>query len=371
VYFAEVKETKKLVREKIISGIQQIGIGIRNVMEAWKWYYDVFGADIRIFEDKTVADLMLPYTGGKPQSRHAALAFNLQGGGGFEIWQFVDRTPKSPEFDIQLGDYGIYAAKIKCKDVEKTHQNFLSKQVDVVNEPQEGPDGNKSFFIKDPYGNPFQIVKGNHWYKNENKLTGGTYGAMIGVSDIDNSRRVYSGILGYDQVIYDEQGSFNDLKELPGGTSEFRRVLLTHSKPREGGFSPLLGNSNIELIQAINRAPLKIYQDRYWGDPGFIHLCFDIHGMDALKEECKNKGFDFKVDSFEKHNKKNSFDMGEAAGHFSYIEDPDGTLIEFVETHKVPVLKKLGWYINLQKRNPRKPLPNWMIKALSFNRVKF
>ena len=33
--------------------------------------------------------------------------------------------------------------------------------------------------------------------------------------------------------------------------------------------------------------------------------------------------------------------MGEAAGHFSYIQDPDGTLIEFVETHKVPILKKL------------------------------
>ena len=46
----------------------------------------------------------------------------------------------------------------------------------------------------------------------------------------------------------------------------------------------------------------------------------------------------------------NSFDMGEAAGRFSYIEDPYGTLIEFVETHKVPIIKKIGWYINLKKR---------------------
>ena len=35
-----------------------------------------------------------------------------------------------------------------------------------------------------------------------------------------------------------------------------------------------------------------------------------------------------------------SFDMGEAAGSFSYTEDPDGALIEFVETHKIPILKK-------------------------------
>jgi hypothetical protein len=61
--------------------------------------------------------------------------------------------------------------------------------------------------------------------------------------------------------------------------------------------------------------------------------------------------------------------MGEAAGQFSYVEDPDGTLIEFVETHKIPVIKKIGWYINLRKRNPEKALPDWILKALSFNRV--
>jgi hypothetical protein len=65
-----------------------------------------------------------------------------------------------------------------------------------------------------------------------------------------------------------------------------------------------------------------------------------------------------------------SFDMGEAAGNFAYIEDPDGALIEFVETHKIPVVKKIGWYIDLRKRLPSKALPDWMLKLLSFNRVK-
>ncbi|MBT5529964.1 MAG: VOC family protein, partial [Cytophagia bacterium] len=56
--------------------------------------------------------------------------------------------------------------------------------------------------------------------------------------------------------------------------------------------------------------------------------------------------------------------------HFSYIEDPDGALIEFVETHKVPIMKKLGWYLDLRKRNPEQDLPKWMINALRFSRVK-
>jgi hypothetical protein len=91
--------------------------------------------------------------------------------------------------------------------------------------------------------------------------------------------------------------------------------------------------------------------------------------MDALRNECKNKGFEFKVDSTNTL-KTDTFDMGEAAGHFAYIEDPDGTLIEFVETDKIPILKKWGWYIDLRRRDPRKPLPDWILKSLKYARVK-
>jgi catechol 2,3-dioxygenase-like lactoylglutathione lyase family enzyme len=119
---------------------------------------------------------------------------------------------------------------------------------------------------------------------------------------------------------------------------------------RKGAFSQLFGPSEIELIQTTDRTAKNIFEGRFWGDLGFIHLCFDIFGMDALKKKCEAAGHPFTVDSHA--NLGDSFDMGEAAGHFSYIEDPDGALIEFVETHKVPIAKKLNWYINMKKRNP-------------------
>jgi hypothetical protein len=90
--------------------------------------------------------------------------------------------------------------------------------------------------------------------------------------------------------------------------------------------------------------------------------------MDELRNYSAGKNFPFSVDSKKSHD-GNSFDMGEAAGHFSYIEDPDGTLIEFVESHKLPVLKKIGWYIDLRKR-AAKPLPDWILKTLRFSRVR-
>ena len=71
-----------------------------------------------------------------------------------------------------------------------------------------------TFFIKDPYGNIFQLVEAADWFMNENKATGGSYGAIIGVSDIEKSRVVYSEILGYDEVVYDSTGIFPDLARI-------------------------------------------------------------------------------------------------------------------------------------------------------------
>ena len=352
-----------------IGGIQQIGIGVQNLHEAWNWYNRMFGMDCRIFEDETEAKLMLPYTGGKPQSRHALLALNLQGGGGFEVWQYRGREPKVIKEEIRIGDLGILVCKMKVKNIDAAWSFFSQNNCNLCGEPLNDPSGKKSFFLKDPYGNLFQMIEGDEWFMNENKACGGSYGVIIGVSDIERSKVIYSDILGYDEVIYDSTGSFPDLAILPGGNNEFRRVLLKNSRPLSGYFSKIFGPSVIELVSATGNPGKKVYDGRFWGDPGFIHLCFDIFEMDELKKFCSNKGFPFVVDS--KHSRLgNSFDMGEAAGHFAYIEDPDGILVEFVESHKMPVSKKLGWYINLKKRNSYKPMPLWILKALKYNRVK-
>lgn len=354
--------------EIMISGIQQVGIGVKNVKEAWGWYKKYFGVDIRVLEESAPAEYMLPYTGGKPRNRHAALAITLQGGGGFEIWNHTDFEPKGPKFEVQIGDLGIYCAKIKTKDPETVFNHFKKENQNILGELIEVEE-RKQFFVSDPFGNIFHLVPGNEWFREENKFTGGGYGAIIGCSDIEKSKDFYSSILGYDTIVYDKSGSFDDFKALPGGNGKFRRVLLRHSKKRQGPFSELFNSSELELVQALDRKPKKIFENRFWGELGFIHLCFDIQGMDALRELCKDKGYPFTVDTGAIF-KDGSFDMGEAAGLFAYNEDPDGALIEFVETHKLPLLKKLGLYVNLQKRKPEKPLPRWLLGGLRFMKAK-
>lgn len=350
---------------KKIYGIQQIGIGTSSFAKSFQWYIDNFGFDAKIFEDNTVAELMLPYTGGQPHSRRAGLAMNLQGGGGMEIWQYKDRIPEPPSFFVQLGDYGINCAKIKSPDVQKAHEFLTKKGIKPMNLPIADPSGVLHFFVSDPAGNIFDIYEDKNVYKDRHKPISGMGGAVIGVSNIDEALLVYQQILGYDKIVYDQKGTFEDFFKLSGGGDKFRRVKLVHSEPRVGGFSKLFGDSCIELVQCINRMPQKIFKNRLWGDIGFIHLCFDIKDMNALEKECNSHGFPFKVDS----NVKGRFDMGDAAGHFTYIEDPDGTLIEFVETYKVPLIKMLGISLNMENKEPDALIPDWIIKLLNLKRV--
>ncbi|MBK9282811.1 MAG: VOC family protein [Sphingobacteriaceae bacterium] len=348
----------------IISGIQQVGIGVSNVHEAFNWYNKHFGMDIPVFEEAAQAELMLPYTGGQPHSRHAILAINLKGGGGFEIWQYTSRTPQHPLFEPKMGDLGFFCAKMKTDNIQESFTYLKSLNTKLLSEVCLSPYGKKHFYLQDAYGNNFEVIEDNNWFGNGLKNTGGPNGMVIGVRNTERSLRFYSEILGYDQVLYSGEESFKDLAHLPGGNVLCKRTVLTHSKNRVGPFSKLLGKSYIELIEVKNYTPRKIFENRFWGDLGFIHLCFDVKNMNELKNKCEKSGHPFTVDG------GSGFEMGEAAGHFTYIEDPDGSLIEFVETKKIPILKKLGWYLDLKKRAPEKPLPDWMLKTMALNRKK-
>ena len=350
------------MKEKIICGIQQVGIGVSNFVEAWKWYYDIFGYDVRIVDDEGVAERMLPYTGGKPQPRRSGIAVNIQGGGGLEIWEPKGRTLNYLKEPVKLGDLGILIAKIKSGNIEAAYNTFINNGVDVISEIVISPTGYRHFFMKDLYGNLFQIEEDNYIFINEKKVTGGTNGATIGVSDMDKALTFYTKLLDYDKVVLDQTAVFDDLKALPNGESPMRRVILERSKNIEGPLSQLMGTSHLELIQAVDVSGKKLYEKRFWGDPGFIHLCFDVRNMEAVKAQTEALGHPFVCDS------GTDFGMGDADGHFTYVEDPDGTLIEFVETFKIPIVKKLGLYLNLKSKDDHKPLG--ILKLLRFAKIK-
>ncbi|MFK7811343.1 MAG: VOC family protein [Maribacter sp.] len=348
---------------KIVNGIQQIGIGVSNVKEVFNWYRKYLGFDILVFKDEATASLMTRYTAEKEEERIAYLTLNMIGGGGLEIWQFKNRVPEAPKSEIILGDLGINIMKLRTTNLEAIHASLKNHNIESLTEIKTSNLGSH-FFFRDPWSNWVQMVEDDYCFTTSKSFSGGVLGVILGVSDMDESIKFYNEFLGFDKVVYNEISVFEDFSNFLGGSDKFRRVLLRRSAKAVGGFGELYGPSEIELVQSLDRKPNKIYKDRLWGDLGFIHLCFDVQGMDAHREDAKSVGKPFTVDSAD------SFDMGDAAGHFSYVEDPDGTLLEFVETHKVPILKKLGISIDLKKREATKPLPRWIVKALRLHRVK-
>jgi len=348
---------------KVINGIQQIGIGVADANAVFNWYRKVMGFDILVFQDEATASLMTRYTGDKPHDRYALLAMNIVGGGGLEIWQFKDRVPVAQKPKMLIGDLGINVMKIRSSRIDEIYKILFNSNLRLITQPDSADEVNNHFFFSDPWDNLIEVVEDDYCFVKNQSDSGGVVGVSIGVSDMEASIKFYKNFLGFDTIVFDKTDVFKDFKSIPGGENSFRRVLLKRSSQIGGGFSELLGPCEIELLQVLDRKPDKIYENRLWGDLGYIHICFDIHGMDTLREEASVLNHPFTVDSAD------SFDMGDAAGHFSYVEDPDGVLIELVETHKVPIIKKLGIHIDLKKRKPTKPLPKWLVKMMRIHRI--
>ena len=347
---------------EIINGIQQIGIGVHDTKEVFNWYRRYLGFDILLFRDEAIASLMTQYTLGEPQRRDAFLSLNMLGGGGLEIWQFKDRIPQGPENPILWGDLGVNAMKIRTTDIQKSYSQIAKLNVSALTDILQYSNGSFHFYFNDPWNNRVQLMQDDYTFGTNTIGIGGVLGAVIGVSNMEQSMGFYKNLLGYSEQVSDEIVAVPINKDT--NTEErFRNVVLNHSRTEIGGFAELLGPTQIELVQALDRKPKKIFENRLWGDLGYIHICFDVQGMEKLRNKAKAMNHPFTVDSAQ------SFDMGDAAGHFSYVEDPDGTLIELVETHKVPILKKLGLYLNLKNRKANRPLPKWLVKTLRFHRV--
>ena len=171
---------------------------------------------------------------------------------------------------------------------------FKENGATIIGELYKNPNGDLTFYAQDPNGNIFQIVQGRGYFSDTKhpSYCGGVAGSIIGVSDIEKALPLYRDILGYETIEYDVIDHHADFSQIPGGSSKFRRVLLTHKESRKGPFARLLGPTQIELVQALERTDCKkIFENRFWGDWGFIHLCFDIQGMDLLQKECESKGF--------------------------------------------------------------------------------
>ena len=193
-----------------INGIQHVGVGVPDHAASWKWYRKFLGMDIALFNGEAEAPLMQIYTKGEIINKRAAMILNLQGGCAMEVVSPVSFKATHANVEFELGDLGILVAQVKAPDVRAAYEWFKKEGADLIGEVRTLAYGGETFFVKDPNGLYFQIVPGSSWYVKPKHVTGGTVGSTIGVTDIEESMKLYSDILGYDKVIFDKTGVFED-----------------------------------------------------------------------------------------------------------------------------------------------------------------
>lgn len=348
-----------------IQGMQHIGVATSNMDHSLRFYRQLFGMDIPFFDSIQAAPLMDSHTRGNTITKRASMVMNLQGGCAFEVLRADSFEPVPATWQIAIGDLGITTVQMKTRSIHAMHVHARRIAGDACDETlTTTPWGAPTFYVQDPDGNRFQVLEAEDWFENNGHPSGGVMGCTIGVSNMAKALELYADILGFDQVLFDEQGVQSDWSHLPHGTEHYRRVRLTQSAPGSGGFGQLTGRTYIELVEALDRTGKFIFEDRIWCDLGFAHLGFDVRGMGALGKALDAKGFGFRCDTAD------AIGMGETKVHCTYIDDPDECWLEMIEVHKVPIIEKWGLFLDVQKRGADEPLPRWMLKALRFSRVK-
>ena len=173
------------------------------------------------------------------------------------------------------------------------------------------------FDLTDIDGNFFRVEPTKECYREMGHPSDGVAGCSIGVTNMEAAMNLYSNLLGYDEVVFDRTGTFNDWGHLPGGKEQYRRLRLKQSAPTGGAFAPVLGETFIELVHALDRVPARTFKGRIWGDSGFVHLGLDVKGMKKLGANLAEQGFGFRCDS------NDALSMGQTKVHCTYIDDPD------------------------------------------------
>ncbi|MFM2202144.1 MAG: hypothetical protein RL040_1344 [Bacteroidota bacterium] len=349
---------------KRINGLQHIGVAVSDMDASLKFYRRFFGLDIPFFDSVQPAPLMRVYTREETITKRASMVMNLQGGCAIEVISPTSFKPITANQVIQVGDLGIFITQVKCKSIDIAHSFCVQEGVNGLTDIAMDPLGRKTFYLQDPQGNYWQYLESDEWYTSGKHFSGGVIGCSVGVSNVNDAKKLYADVLGFDQVVYDRTDVFEDWKHLPGGHERYRRVLLTQSAQPGGGFAKVTGKTYIELVECLDRQPFFIFKDRIWGDCGFAHIGFDVKGMKALGEDLSQAGFPFTCDS------NDALNMGNTKVHCTYIHDNDRTLLELIEVYKVPIIEKWGIFLNVEKRDPLKPLPDFMLKALRFSRIR-
>lgn len=320
----------------MINGLQHIGYGVKDLEKSYNFYKKLFGYNITL-NDLTIEDYDMAPIVGSVEVIHSLMAVNLNGGSSIELIQHKS-SPIKPMPDNIYNNLGILETAYKVNSIEKVIEKFKNQGINIITPILETKLTNgkvwKSVYMKDPDNLTIQLIEeisNNKKTSQDKPCVYGSFMVGISVSDLENSIKFYSEVLGFENIIYRYHGTDQELELLTGREINSKVAILERRAPVKNHLSSILPKGTVKLIEVEGESKKHIYKGRRWGDIGCMELSMDVVDLNETIEYFNSKNVKLY------YNKK-EIDMGWGSkGYVAYIRDPDGTIIEFVE------IKTIAW----------------------------
>ena len=340
----------------MINGIQHIGIGVKDRDKSYDFYKNAMDFSVPLSKNTGNCTGMIPVIKHDEQ-RNVVIALNPYGGGLIEIFQYITKEPVPPkDYDFSSNGYLFFGLKVRniraSMEIIKNHggiiinnskNSSLKDSTTKESAPNEfTPDdftpmksfGWKTAIFRDIdgiYGILLEYPESNIGYGKGKPRIGGVEYVAVGVSNLENSIDFYTKIMGYTKIVYKADGNFPEWDVLFGKGRKMKRALLMRDRKPEGIFRHFLRGGMIELIEVEGNNGKHMFDGRKWGDIGLMELCFDVTDIDKTLKEVTDKGAEMIVPPYRQDMGMNTY------ATFAYIKDPDGSMLEFADVHRLPV----------------------------------
>lgn len=138
----------------------------------------------------------------------------------------------------------------------------------------------------------------------------------IGVASAKRSHDFYRKVMGFTIKLNDHEEEMEQMVSIIGSLESMRIIMAMN--PRGGGV--------VEIVEHTSSKPRPLPEDARWGDIGYLAMGVGAYGLDGLLPSLESAGVDVVTPVI---------DLGIERGgawRSAFIRDPDGLLIELLET---------------------------------------
>jgi catechol 2,3-dioxygenase-like lactoylglutathione lyase family enzyme len=317
----------------MINALQHVGQGVRNVDKTYDFYKRYLGFKVKL-NDVTVASKEMAPVIGSVETMRMMMAVNAKGGGIIELIEHKTKPITALPAAGVFGNYGIVEVGYGACNIDGVVADFQARGLRFLTSVCDLAlrDGRRwrYAYLKDPDGLLLQLTEDSGI--GDSATTPAVYGVThvgIGVSNLARSKDFYKSALGFDRVLYEFEGRMPEMDPVTGGPVRLKMAILERSAPASGPLAGLLRRGIVKLVEVPERKGKHLYTGRCWGDVGCMEVCFDVSDLRATVAAMQEKGLKIYLPPVD-------IDMGSGSkGAAAYIQDPDGTTVEFVEVKSV------------------------------------